>query len=392
MNLGGARATVIGAGIGGAATALLLARAGAEVTVLERERHRKAIGTGIILQPNGMAVLAGLGLAGAIEKEAHCSAVTTIRDAEERELVSLPTPAYGPGLDHVVALRRSHLVGVIGAALDAEPRITVRFGARATAVEMTGKVHFLAPEERMRDAELVVGADGVGSRARHCLPIRDSVRTRSERYFTGVVAQAAVDKIVEYWTPYGMFGIAPVGTGTYFVAAASARAVAQAIATEDLNALRRVWGAALPRAGVVLDRVGAFHDLLVDDVLTVECNHFDAGRAVLVGDAAHAMRPNAGQGGNSALVDAAVLSYELAAASDITTALRSYDARRRPKVREVQKIADRLVRLSTRNVMSARRMRDAYVRSLITNSRKQFDVLMQEDPAWLQRVAEAAGA
>ncbi len=85
MNLGGTRATVIGAGIGGAATALLLARAGAEVTVLERDGHRRSIGGGIILQPNGMAVLAGLGLAGAIEKEAHCSALTTIRDAEERE-------------------------------------------------------------------------------------------------------------------------------------------------------------------------------------------------------------------------------------------------------------------------------------------------------------------
>jgi 2-polyprenyl-6-methoxyphenol hydroxylase-like FAD-dependent oxidoreductase len=148
----------------------------------------------------------------------------------------------------------------------------------------------------------------------------------------------------------------------------------------------------LPRADVVLERVGEFHDLQIDDVLTVECSHFDAGRAVLVGDAAHAMRPNAGQGGNSTLVDAAVLSHALATAPDITAALRAYDARRRPKVREVGKISDRLCRLSTRNVMPGRRVRDAYVRSLITNSHKQLDVLMQEDPAWLQGVAEAAGA
>ncbi|HEX2737294.1 MAG TPA: FAD-dependent monooxygenase [Acidimicrobiia bacterium] len=139
MKLGGTRATVIGAGLGGAATALLLARAGAAVTVLERDGHRRSIGGGIILQPNGMAVLAGLGLAGAIEKEAHCSALTTIRDAEERELLSLPTPAYGPGLDHAVALRRSLLASVITAALEAEPRITIRYGARATNVDTTGR-------------------------------------------------------------------------------------------------------------------------------------------------------------------------------------------------------------------------------------------------------------
>jgi len=57
MDLTGARVTVVGAGIGGMATALLLARVGAAVTLLERSAEIRAVGAGILLQPNGLAVL-----------------------------------------------------------------------------------------------------------------------------------------------------------------------------------------------------------------------------------------------------------------------------------------------------------------------------------------------
>ena len=67
---------------------------------------------------------------------------------------------------------------------------------------------------------------------------------------------------------------------------------------------------------------------------------------VLVGDAAHAMAPNLGQGANSALVDAAVLLDELRRCSDVPAALSAYQARRQPAVRRVASAAARLGRLA----------------------------------------------
>ena len=57
-----ATAIVVGGGIGGSAIALLLARAGTKVTLLERSEDPVALGAGILLQANGLAVLYGLGL------------------------------------------------------------------------------------------------------------------------------------------------------------------------------------------------------------------------------------------------------------------------------------------------------------------------------------------
>jgi 2-polyprenyl-6-methoxyphenol hydroxylase-like FAD-dependent oxidoreductase len=107
-----------------------------------------------------------------------------------------------------------------------------------------------------------------------------------------------------------------------------------------------------------LDAIGSFDELLVNDVVRVRCARWHDGRRVLLGDAAHAMAPTAGQGANSALVDAAVLVAELSAAATVEAGLAGYTARRRPAVRAVQTRADRLTRLAHLRSPLARRLRD----------------------------------
>jgi 2-polyprenyl-6-methoxyphenol hydroxylase-like FAD-dependent oxidoreductase len=79
---------------------------------------------------------------------------------------------------------------------------------------------------------------------------------------------------------------------------------------------------------------------------------------VLVGDAAHAMAPNVGQGANSALVDAAVLLDELGRASSVSDALTAYERRRRPRVKRVATMAARLGQVAEWTNPVARAMRD----------------------------------
>jgi 2-polyprenyl-6-methoxyphenol hydroxylase-like FAD-dependent oxidoreductase len=175
-------------------------------------------------------------------------------------------------------------------------------------------------------------------------------------------------------------------TSTYFFASANAPAVVEAVAGRDLSAFRALWSRALPLSSPALDRVASWDELLVIEVRRVDCERWVDGRLVLVGDAAHAMAPNLGQGANSALVDAAVLSVELAGAQPAEQALARYAQRRRPAVRRVQDTADRLARASRLRNPPLRRLRDAGLRGAGRAQglmERQARSVQQEDPAWL---------
>ena len=175
-------------------------------------------------------------------------------------------------------------------------------------------------------------------------------------------------------------------TTHYFYASVAAPEVRAAVAARDLDALRRAWSAVLPESATVFDGVAGFDDLLVNDVVRVDCARWHSGRRVLLGDAAHAMAPTAGQGANSALVDAAVLVAELTGGRPLPDALARYTDRRLPAVRRVQDRADQVTRLAHLRSPVARRVRDAALsvlggrRGADRNSR----VLQQEEPAALR--------
>jgi 2-polyprenyl-6-methoxyphenol hydroxylase-like FAD-dependent oxidoreductase len=97
------------------------------------------------------------------------------------------------------------------------------------------------------------------------------------------------------------------------------------------------------------------------------------------------MAPNLGQGANSALVDAAVLAWELRHTTDQRQALQRYDTRRRRAVRAVQDAADRVSRLSELRQPALRWLRDGVARRLagVAGSERASRALQQEAPAWL---------
>jgi 2-polyprenyl-6-methoxyphenol hydroxylase-like FAD-dependent oxidoreductase len=214
-------------------------------------------------------------------------------------------------------------------------------------------------------ADVVVGADGVNSAVRSTGGFESRVSSGSSYVRMIVRGRATGPWFEEYWTPLGSFGQAPLdGDLVYFWAAAHVVGAADAVSRRDLGAFRQEWRRVLPAAADLLEQVSSFDDLLVNTVRSVACRRWFSGRLALLGDAAHAMPPNLGQGANSALVDGVVLAEELAAAASVMHALTGYDKRRRPLTRRVQKTAAMLQRLCGMDRVTAVRVRDALLAGL----------------------------
>lgn len=358
MKLASLHVLVVGGAIGGAATALLLARAGARVTLLEKVAHPRAVGAGLALADNGLAVLDSLGLLPAITRAAEQLDAPRITDARGRTLLAPPAA-------RLLMIRRSDLHAVLLDALAAAPRVTTRLGAevrRATTAgvvtfSLSAAAHATDAAEQTLAADLVVAADGVHSPLRAAGDFGATVRDRGIAYLRFLV-DADVATGVEAWTGAGIFGAFPVPGGTYVYASAGSPATAAAVRARDLDALRAAWASIYPPAVRALAALPSFEPVLVNQVTRVTCTRWSDGRVVLLGDAAHAMPPNLGQGANSALVDAAVLLDELRRADTVPAALAAYQARRRAKVHDVARTAARLGALAELTHPLARFARD----------------------------------
>ena len=384
--MGGDRhAVVAGAGIGGAAVALLLANAGWHVTLFERVAEPRAVGAGILLQPNGLAVLYGLGLRDALRRRAREARGGSVADAAGRVLLATAIPDFGGGYDHMLALRRSHLQAVLLDAVAAHAGITCRFGCEVTSARADGMVTWNGGTAA---ADLVVGADGLHSRVRDGGAFGARL-TPGITYLRGLGAPGPRDGMTEYWTSLGIYGGGAVDGAFYFYASTAAPAVTAALARRDVGALAAAWEAVCPPAGDAFRSVERFDDLLVSHVTRVDCERWSDGRVVLLGDAAHAMAPNAGQGANSALVDGAVLVDALFAAPALPDALDAYHQRRRGPVRRVQDASAMLGRLGEVRSAALRAVRDSALRLVLGRfgADRSMRASQQEEPTWLEQVA-----
>ncbi|MEU6643478.1 FAD-dependent oxidoreductase [Saccharomonospora sp. NPDC046836] len=331
-------AVVVGGGIAGLAAAVALQRRSWRVTVLERQSSLSEVGAGITLWPNALRALDALGLGARIRAAGLVQSSGGMRDSRGRWLSRTDTDAmaqrFGDGL---VVLERGQL---LMALRDACTDVDIRVSAEVTSVDADGTV-VISSTERVR-GDVVIGADGVWSAVRRAL--WPDARVRS----TGMLAARLIGRVSdpnavqggETWGRGDYAGVAPLPDGrlyAYLVVPVTAGAP-----SEPGKAL--LWWR---------QRFASWHFPLPELLANIEpsrllCNElYDLaplpdlarGRIALVGDAAHAMTPNLGQGACLALEDAVELSAclgpDAVAATDVM--LRHYSARRLPRVHRLAK-------------------------------------------------------
>ena len=349
---GSGSAVVVGGGIGGLTAAAALRRVGWRVTVLERAARFGEIGAGITIMSNGLRCLDAIGLGDAVRGSGQPMLALGMRTAAGRWLSRFD----GDGADlealmgtTAVVVHRAELHRILRDALPAEALFAgvATTGIRGGADGGPAEVHFrYRDHDAMLQADLVVGADGVHSwvRAQRWpeAPAPVYSGTTSWRAVTAP-SSAAVTEMSLSWGRGTEFGVMPLVDGrTYWYAAANADEAQRN--PDELEELRQRFGTWHEPIPAVLTHTPPQAVLRHDIYRLPELDRYYRGSVVLLGDAAHAMTPNLGQGGGQALEDAIVLAAAVSRTRNVATALAHYDDQRRARTQAMSRAATRQLR------------------------------------------------
>ena len=287
---------IVGGGIGGLTLGAALHRCGIPFRIFEQAPRLEAVGYGLTLQRNALQALETVGLREAVAQRGAPVRCGTIR-----------VPRGGVLATTTLDLCAVHRATLLSLLLEHVPSASLRLGERVASVT---------------DAEVVVAADGLHSVFRKQVapdegPPRDSGYTA----WRGLVPSSTIGRDVpagETWETWGRgtrFGIVPIdGDRTYWFG------VAPVMPFGDVRQAK----------GFLLEAFSGWHvpiPLLVESTpaeAILESRIVDrgpiprwhAGNLILLGDAAHPMTPDLGQGGGQAIEDAVVLAHLLCAHRD----------------------------------------------------------------------------
>jgi len=256
----------------------------------------------------------------------------------------------------------------------------VRLGVEVTAPEQeAGGLVVRAEAGAEERGDLVVGADGLGS------VVRRAIADAPARY-AGYTAWRGVSpvgiepgRLSESWGVGERFGLVDLGGGrTYWFATKNAPEGQPDEPGGRKAEIRRRFSSWHEPIAAVAKAAGE-HDILRNDVYYLEpLRRWSSGRIVLLGDAAHATPPGAGQGAAQAIEDAVVLADRLARSDEPRVALAEYEAARRPRAKAVLKMSRRADKAAQLASPLGWRFRNALVRRLPEDAqRRQLEPLVR---------------
>ena len=354
---------MIGAGIGGVAAGIALRRAGLDVEVYERAGTIADLGAGISLWANAIHALKALGLSSVVDAVSTPYSTAGLRSWNGEVLSAFPAADLQQRFGvFCIIMHRAELQTML---LDAFGRPRVHFGARCTGfgqdasgvwAELDGRAH--------ARGDFLVGADGLYS------VVRSAIHGSSPPVYAGYTAWRAIVrfdteqvKASESWGRGARFGQVPMsGSRVYWFATQNVREGERL--PEEKTRLRHLFRGWHEPIEALVEQTDESAILRNDIYDRPPLRRWGVGRVTLLGDAAHPMTPNLGQGACQALEDAVALAQAVAEGPDILSALRSYEARRIPRVNRLVKQSRRVGRIGQLENPLAIGVRDALLRTM----------------------------
>ena len=351
------KVVISGAGMGGLATALGLARKGVQVAVYEQAPAHRELGAGLWISINGARVLNDLGLGPDLEKINLPPIDRVVRLWNTAQAWSVYNKGAENSKEHTLYMvLRYELHRILLDALESVQPGSVHLGHKCIGYDETDDgiaVHFEGKPSVMADA--LIGADGVHSK------VRQKMFGDVRQNFTNAIAWRGlvpIERICEkYRAPMATTWVGPTAHITSYPVQHNGRQFISFSGQVDSQQWEQESWSEPGKLEECLRDFEGWHEQVIEmisgaDVLYKwglfvrdELPAWARGRAALVGDACHSMVPYLGQGVNLAFEDSCVLVNVLTADQSIESALQQYDALRRERGYKVARASMDMLRV-----------------------------------------------
>ncbi|MCA1409010.1 FAD-dependent monooxygenase [Ensifer sp. IC3342] len=334
------RAVIVGAGIAGLAVAQGLRLIGWDTEIYEQAETLEPLGAGLSLSANALRALRTLGLYDAVTAAAQPIEQLELLDRGGRRLQSTDFEELGRRYGHL-AMAVLHRGDLHKALLSELPEKMIRTSMECVgARKADNRIVLDFANGKAVETDFVLACDGIHS------AVRKAQFPESREHFARYTCWRAISpgvpggmnqaRLTESWGAGKRFGLAALpGERVYWFACCGAeRTDDPALAELDLERVKDTFADFHEPIPEVLNRTSA-DSLIWTDILDLEpMPSFTQGKIVLLGDAAHAVTPDLGQGAGLAIEDAAVLAA-LLGRLPIQQALSEYDVRRIDRARRI---------------------------------------------------------
>jgi 2-polyprenyl-6-methoxyphenol hydroxylase-like FAD-dependent oxidoreductase len=328
------RVEIAGAGFAGLTAACALAQRGWRVRVHERSDRLRTTGAGIYVYENGLRVLEAVGAYAAAVAGAPIAHTREVRDHRDRIIA-----VHRWQGSRVFSIVRQRIISALGeAAKHAGAEIV--FNSEAVGASASGELLLASGE--LRRADLVIGADGTNSRVRDGLGLiakRKQLidgatrllidKTPEERAATGRGATT-----IEYWSGSRRVLYTPCSENDIYIALTMLNSD---VAATAVPVIKKEWKRSFPHLETLIDRIetqGRY-----DPFELIKLKRWSLGKAAVIGDAAHALPPNIGQGGGCAMMNALALAVHLDRHREVEDALAAWEAAERALTDHTQRVS-----------------------------------------------------
>lgn len=329
-------AEVAGAGLAGLTVAAFLAQEGWKVRVHEKGRELREIGAGIYLWENALNALRALGV---YDKVAAAGVESkTPRALTDHNHNEIKLRRDGDPVPELVVCLRTDLHKILADNAIA-CGVEIVTNSKVVGADPEGRLEL--EHETTEKADLVVGADGVFSKVRDSLQLATSVVELKDGCGRHLIPRKKGDSVdhtrVEMWNGGRRVGIAPASKDHHYMFLCCPEYDTEGRIQQPFNL--EAWVSSHPWYREYLERMPKNPAEHWRPFYNVTCSSWSKGNVCIIGDAAHGMAPNLGQGAGVAIVSSMVLAREVTRSPSVREGLERWQASELPYTLETQRMS-----------------------------------------------------